>query len=101
MGFSEKYNPALASGALKATTRQKYPAVLFAACRDTEYSYDAQFGGVPAGAFTYCAIKALAAQNPKTPADFQMAIRNYLPSRQYPQSPQLYASASSKRGPMF
>src|SRR3989304_1432528 len=39
----------------------RYAALLMAGCQDTEYSYDAYFRGRPNGAFTFVALRALAA----------------------------------------
>jgi hypothetical protein len=86
--------------ALSRATRQKYPALLAAGCRDDEYSYDAAFGGKPSGAFTHFAIKALA-RKPKSPRAWMTAIRKALPSREYAQSPQLYGSTAAKDGRLF
>jgi hypothetical protein len=80
-------------------TRQKYPALLLAGCRDKEYSYDANFGGKPNGAFTYFALHALK-KNPKTPRAWMTLVRKNLPSSIHPQSPQLYGSTKAKDGPM-
>ena len=75
----------------------RYAALLMAGCQDTEYSYDAYFQGRPNGAFTFVALQALA----KLPAgatyyDWYRKIRSMLPSRQYPQTPNLYGSSSMK-----
>jgi hypothetical protein len=72
--------------------------LLLAGCADTEYSYDANFGGRPNGAFTYYALKTL----PTLPAnatytDWYKAICNYLPSSNYPQSPQLFGPKHNRR----
>jgi hypothetical protein len=72
--------------------------LLLAGCADTEYSYDANFGGRPNGAFTYYALKTL----PTLPAnatytDWYKAICNYLPSSNYPQSPQLFGPKRNRR----
>lgn len=67
-------------------------ALLLAGCRDAEYSYDATFEGRPNGAFTYVALTALAALPPTaTYRDWLRAIRDRLPSEDYPQTPALQA----------
>jgi hypothetical protein len=71
--------------------------LLLAGCTDTEYSYDANFDERPNGAFTYYALKTL----PTLPADatyahWYQAIRAYLPSSNYPQSPQLFGPKRSR-----
>ena len=72
-------------------------SVLFAGCRDMEYSYDAWFNGKANGAFTYAALKTLDEldedANYKT---WYKAIRKILPHVQYPQTPQLVASYYQK-----
>jgi hypothetical protein len=66
-------------------------------CKDTEYSYDAWFEGRANGAFTYAALKALGTTpTPVTLASLYRATRQLLPSRDYPQSPQLQATRSQK-----
>lgn len=66
-------------------------ASLISGCADVEYSYDAWFGDRANGAFTRAAIDAY------TPgaslSGWYKAIRNTLPSSEYPQTPQVtYAS---------
>ena len=71
--------------------------LLMAGCQDTEYSYDAWFNGRPNGAFTYVALKALDKLKPNaTYQQWYQAIRKVLPSRQYPQTPNLYGSWSMR-----
>lgn len=76
----------------------RYAALLLAGCQDTEYSFDAYFEGRPNGAFTFIALRSLAVL-PKKAAygDWFQAIRRVLPSRQYPQTPNLFGSASMRR----
>ncbi len=81
-------------------SRQKYPALLFAGCKDIEYSYDAVFNGRPNGAFTRVALEMLKA-NPATPRAWMTEIRKHLPSSMHPQTPQLYGGQKAKLGPMF
>jgi hypothetical protein len=71
--------------------------LLIAGCRDTEFSYDANFGGRPNGAFTYYALKALKALPPAgTYSEWYKAIRSYLPGASYPQTPQLFGSKRTR-----
>jgi hypothetical protein len=73
----------------------RFSGLLLAGCQDSEYSYDAYFRGRPNGAFTFVALNALK-RLPLT-ATYQRwfeAIRRLLPSRQYPQSPNLYGAAA-------
>lgn len=72
--------------------------LLLAGCADTEYSYDARFQGRPNGAFTYYALKTLPTLPANaTYADWYKAIRVYLPSSNYPQSPQLFGAKRNRR----
>jgi hypothetical protein len=76
-----------------ADEKSPWPCGLMGGCQDTEYSYDANFGGKPNGAFTYWALKTLAQLNSKaTYQDWYNAICKELPSRQYPQTPTLLGS---------
>jgi len=58
-------------------------------CQDDQVSYDATIAGKACGAFTYYALAALKAR--KTPgmtySEWKEAVRPYLPSNRYPQSP--------------
>lgn len=73
-------------------------ALLLSGCRDTEYSYDAWFGGKANGAFTRVAIDTLRLWRPgaATYRTWWNAIRAKLPSVDYPQAPQLYGTESQK-----
>ncbi|MBN1439426.1 MAG: caspase family protein [Anaerolineales bacterium] len=72
--------------------------LLLAGCQDAEYSYDAWFRGRPNGVFTFVALQALAAlPQGATYQDWYAAIREVLPSQQYPQTPNLYGTKSMKR----
>jgi len=82
----------------RASSSKRYGALLMAGCQDVEYSYDAFFQGRPNGAFSFVAIRALSKLGPnETYADWFKEIRKALPSRQYPQSPNLYGTASMKK----
>jgi len=75
----------------------RYACLLLAGCQDTEYSYDAFFSGRANGAFTYVALKALAKlKTTATYKDWYTAIRKALPSRQHPQTPNLYGATTMK-----
>jgi hypothetical protein len=90
----------LAMQAQSSSRGEVYPALLLSGCRDNEFSYDADFGGRPNGAMTRAAIDELK-NNPPTPQEWYRAIRKRLPSRHYPQSPQLFGGTKAKKGPMF
>ncbi len=77
-------------------------ALLISGCKDTEYSYDANFKGKPNGAFTYVALQELK----KLPLDATYVewfkkIRQTLPHPRYPQTPQLQASKEQKSWKIF
>jgi len=76
----------------------RYAALLMSGCQDTEYSYDAYFEGRPNGAFTFVALRALSSLSPDATYDeWFRAIREALPSQQYPQTPNLYGSKRMKK----
>lgn len=70
-------------------------ASLISGCDDTEYSYDANFGGRGNGAFTRAAIDSYV-PGQSLSAWFK-AIRTRLPSTSYPQTPQLTAASLYRR----
>jgi len=76
--------------------------LLLAGCKDTEYSWDTRFGGRPNGAFTYYALKTLKNLPAGTTYDaWFKSIRDYLPSTQLPQSPQILGSRGAKKFKVF
>ena len=84
-----------------APTKLRYPAVLFAGCDDTEFSYDTSFNGRPNGAFTRVAIDALAGSAIATPRGLHDAVRQRLPSPSFPQTPQIFGSRTATQGRLF
>lgn len=79
-------------------SRPRASALLLAGCQDTEYSYDASFGGRPNGAFTYVAIRALDKAGPGAAySDWFDAIRQRLPSASHPQTPNLQGTTYQRR----
>lgn len=68
--------------------------IQFTGCTDAEFSYDANFGGQPNGAATYFLQQAYRQLDEgATVADWHRALTPYfLPTRSYPQTPQLNAS---------
>jgi metacaspase-1 len=84
-----------------APTKQRYPALLFSGCRDTEFSYDTSFNGRPNGAFTRSALDALQDPSITTPRALYEAVCKKLPSQSLPQSPQLFGSRDAQLGPLF
>ena len=77
------------------------PEILISGCSDSEYSYDAEFDGRPNGAMTAYAIQVIK-QNPDvTYRQFHAGLRGFLPSNDYPQSPQLEGSNTNKDRKIF
>ena len=77
--------------------------LLMAGCTDTQFSWDTSFKGRPNGAFTYYALKALAAL-PATASYanwFKAISPTYLPTNQLPQNPQLFGSRTAKSWKVF
>lgn len=64
------------------------PCLLLSGCKDNEYSYDAYINDRYNGAFTRAALDTLAT-SPKNYKQWYNRIRQLLPSRYYPQTPQL------------
>lgn len=96
------------SGALgmsaSATTGPDLGDLLLSGCEDgeTDFSYDATISGRPNGAFTFYALKAIES----LPADASYAawhaeIIGTLPTVEYPQHPQIVASAKVKKRPLL
>jgi len=77
------------------------PEILISGCSDSEYSYDADFNGRPNGAMSAYAIQVIK-QNPNvTYREFFTGLRALLPSKDYPQSPQLEGSEANKDRKLF
>ena len=86
----------------KATTdEENMKEILFSGCKSTEYSYDANYNGVPNGAFTKVAIEALKKLKDPTYQEWYDEIRRNLPSRDYPQTPQFEGSRANKNRKVF
>ncbi|WP_153160308.1 caspase family protein [Zoogloea sp. 1C4] len=77
--------------------------LLMAGAKDSQFSWDTSFKGRPNGAFTYYALKALAALPANASyADWFKAITpTYLPTNQLPQDPQLFGSRTAKAWKVF
>jgi hypothetical protein len=77
--------------------------LLMAGCQEgpNNFSYDARIAGRFNGAFTYYALKALkeleARGKAVTYSAWHKAIRSFLPSASYPQSPQIFGSRVARR----
>ena len=75
--------------------------ILISGCTDSEYSYDAEFDGRPNGAMTALALRVIQ-QNPDvTYREFYAGLRAFLPSEDYPQTPQLEGSDANKDRKLF
>jgi hypothetical protein len=81
------------SGAVKSISRNT--GVLLAGAKDDEYSYDTSFNGRPNGALSRFAIDAFSSG--LTYQQWFTALRNSLPSGDYPQTPQLGGTYTQKR----
>jgi hypothetical protein len=77
------------------------PEILITGCTDSEYSYDAEFDGRPNGAMTALALRVIQQNPAATYQEFHAGLRALLPSREYPQSPQLEGSAENKDRRLF
>ena len=75
--------------------------ILISGTDDHSYSYDANIGGQPCGAFSYYAIKAIKENPNATYKDFYAKLNTYLPSSEYPQHPQLEGSEANKNTVLF
>ncbi len=77
------------------------PEILISGCSDSEYSYDAEIDGRYNGAMSAMAIRVIR-QNPAvTYQGFYNSLRGYLPSSEYPQTPQLEGSDAHKSTLLF
>ncbi len=77
------------------------PELLISGCSDKEYSYDAEIDGRYNGAMSAMALRVIR-QNPGlTYSGFYAHLREYLPSNDYPQTPQLEGSDAHKGTLLF
>lgn len=77
------------------------PEILISGCSDSEYSYDAEIDGRYNGAMSAMAIRVIR-QNPGlTYSQLHTLLRGFLPSSEYPQSPQLEGSDAHKGTLLF
>jgi metacaspase-1 len=77
------------------------PELLISGCSDSEYSYDAEIDGRYNGAMSAMAIRVIR-QNPGLSySEFYARLRGYLPSSDYPQTPQLEGSDAHKGTLLF
>jgi hypothetical protein len=92
----------LARATARALTRtfsapRPFGGLLLAACQDTESAFDAAFAGRANGVFSYYALRALS-ELPREATYQQLydEIRQSLPTRGYPQTPNLLGSEAQK-----
>jgi len=94
-------NNTFASPILKDLPEQSMNHILMAGCKNTEYSYDAFINGRANGAFSAYALQVLKENAPLTFNYFNTKLQKLLPSRNYPQTPQLEGSDTKKNQIMF
>jgi len=75
--------------------------ILISGANDKEYAYDAYIDGDYFGAFSYYALKSIRADLDATYIDFYNTLRGYLPSKTYPQTPQLEGKEENKSRGLF
>ena len=75
--------------------------LLLTGCSDEELSYDAYINGRYNGAMSRYAIDAIRANREATFNEFYTALRQALPSKDYPQTPQLEGSDENKSRLLF
>jgi hypothetical protein len=75
--------------------------ILVTGCDDDEYSYDAYINGRWNGAMSANAISVIKENQDVTYSTFYSRLREFLPSSQYPQTPQLEGSTDNKNRKLF
>jgi len=75
--------------------------VLITGCKSTEYSYDARINGVNMGAMSYYATQILKNDPTISYKNFYIKLREILPCRRFPQTPQLEGSKENKEESML
>lgn len=94
--------------AVERAVRQRFllpesgmPELLISGCSDSEYSYDAEINGRYNGAMTAMAIRVIREDPGMTYREFHTRLRTYLPSTDFPQTPQLEGSDAHKDTLLF
>jgi len=83
-------------------TEEDMNHVLISGCSYSEYSYDAFYDSTYHGALSYNAINNVLKEDPFiTYLEFYNRLKSYLPSREYPQNPQLEGKSEFKNRIMF
>ena len=81
---------------------EKMNHVLWAACRDSQYSADAEVGGTPGGAFTYFFCKHIRDTGGQiSREDLLKRVRASLAHEGFSQVPQLECPQNAKKGAVF
>lgn len=83
----------------KFLSQEDMKEMVLTGCADTEYSYDAYIDGKWNGAMTAYATKCVV--KGQTYNDFYTKLRSFLPSKNYPQTPQLEGKEENKLKVMF
>jgi hypothetical protein len=98
-GVAEKLEEKfLARETIKQHQEASSGIIHFSGCQDIEYSYDANFNGRANGAFTYYFLAALAKLGFEASCrEIHEAMKEFLPSHQYPQRPKLNATSADKK----
>lgn len=84
---------------LAKTSDENMVELLLSGCNDSEYSYDAYINGKWNGAMTANAISVIKPE--QTYNEFFTKLRTILPSKEYPQTPQLEGSEANKNNLIF
>jgi len=95
----ENYHPEVP--VKKTLSDSLMPELLISGCSDEEYSYDAYINGRYNGAFSRYAIDSIKANLTGTYESMYGLLRGKLPSKSYPQTPQLEGSDSNKELKLF
>jgi metacaspase-1 len=77
------------------------PELLISGCSDREYSYDAEIDGRYNGAMSAMALRVIRHNPGLTYSQFYTLLRGYLPSSEYPQTPQLEGLDAHKNTFLF
>jgi metacaspase-1 len=77
------------------------PELLVSGCSDSEYSYDAEIDGRYNGAMTAMALRVIKQDPGVTYNEFFAGLRVLLPSKDYPQTPQMEGSNAHKSTLLF
>jgi len=91
--------PATAKLKKRLLSEEDMIEILISGCTDSEYSYDAYMNGRWNGAMTAFALSVI--KKGQSYNEFYESLREYLPSSEYPQTPQLEGSDENKNRKVF